>query len=232
LLVFGAHVPGALREVVAVDPAAAFAADALTPETAALAEPVSIAVHAVGRGGIAAGESTLVLGAGPIGLAVLVAARDRGANVVVADRSARRLQLAAALGADLVVSTTETDLVSAVMEHTGREGMEVVVDASGAPELVRSGFEAAAHSGRVVLVGISLRDLAVPLNEYVRKELTVVGSRNNCGEFASAIDLVARNQERLATLVSHRFPLADAGAALRLASEGSDSAGKILIEVA
>src|SRR5579884_1385282 len=97
LQVLGVHVPGGLAERYAVKTANLHAAGDLDPELTAMVEPLSIGVHAVTRGAVQAWEQVVVFGAGPIGQATLLAARDRGARVLIVDRFAARLQLAQTL---------------------------------------------------------------------------------------------------------------------------------------
>src|SRR5439155_1369356 len=77
----------------------------------------------------------------------------------------------------------------------------------GAPAVIRSAMDVVASSGRIVILGISNQEVSLPVIEFTRKELTVLGSRNNAGVFGDAVDLVRRNRERVRALVTHRFTL-------------------------
>jgi L-gulonate 5-dehydrogenase len=231
LQVMGAHVPGALAEQVVVAAAACYQANGLDAEAAALVEPVSIALQAVQRGQVAAGDQVLILGAGPIGVAAALAAVDAGARVAVADRVASRLAGAARMGAELTVDTAHEDLAAATAEWTGGDGAAVVIDATGAPSLIRAAFGLVAPSGAIVIAGISDQEVAVPVIEFSRKEVTVAGSRNNAGIFGQAVDLVRRYPERVTPLITHRFGLAEAGAAIAFGTAHPELAEKIIITV-
>jgi L-gulonate 5-dehydrogenase len=231
LKVMGAHIPGALAEFVAVRADALHPVGDLDPATAALVEPVSIGLQAVHRGAIAAGDDVVVLGAGPIGLAVTLGAVDRGARVLVADRVPARLAHARTFGAHSVVDTGQADLGESVREWTAGDGAAVVIDATGVPALIRGAFDLIAPSGTIVVVGISDQEVSIPVIEFSRKEVTVLGSRNNAGIFPDAVDLVRRHADTARTLITHTFPLAEVPEAIRYAADHPAQVGKAIITV-
>lgn len=228
---YGAHVDGALRERMAVPVANLWDADDLTPELAAMVEPMSIGVHAAVRGGIVEGDPVVVFGAGPIGLAVLLAAVDIGARVLVTDRFGSRLELATRLGASRVANASSDDVPAAIADWTGGEGPTVTVEATGVPAVLGSAIDVVAPSGTVVCVGLSADEVRIPMVLLTRKELTIVGSRNNQGQFGRAADLVRRYPEQVGSLISHSFPLSAGAAAFELAHHSPTTAEKVMIRV-
>lgn len=232
LRVMGAHVPGGLAELVSVMPAQLYPVGDLAPSIAVLIEPVSIGMQCVVRADVRTGDNVVVVGAGPIGLAVALAAQDRGANVLVVDRVASRLTLALRMGATRTVDTSVEKLDLAVDRFTGGEGAAVVVEATGVPALVRQAIDLTAHSGTVVIVGISVDEVGIPVSEFSRKELSVLGSRNNAGLFPAAADLVARHAERVSALVTHTFSLTEVPAAIEFARHHPEHVEKVVVEVA
>jgi len=110
------HRDGALQEQLLVPAAQVFAVGDQDPALAALIEPVSIAVRAVVRGRVADGEHVVVLGAGPIGQALALAAIDRGASVLLVDTLASRLARASGIGADVLAAAEDADLGAAVRD--------------------------------------------------------------------------------------------------------------------
>lgn len=230
LAVLGAHVPGALTELIAVRTGALYGAGDLDPELAALAEPISIGLQGVVRSGIEVGEQAVVFGAGPIGQAVLLAAADRGARVLVVDKVASRLELARKLGAETVVEATE-DVEAEISDWTGGDGPAVVFEATGVPTVIRMAVEIVASSGRVVILGLSSEEVSLPAVEFTRKELTILGSRNNAGLFGEAVALVGRNRDRVRSLITHRFMLDEAEEAIRFAMEHPAEAEKVVIDI-
>ena len=126
---------------------------------AALIEPVSIAVRAVVRGRVAAGEKAVVFGAGPIGQAVAVAAIDRGASVLLVDPVRSRLERGTGdRRATSSPSATATIRSPAAREWAGGDGPEVVFEATGVAEVARTAVELVAQAGRVVIVGLGSHD--------------------------------------------------------------------------
>jgi threonine dehydrogenase-like Zn-dependent dehydrogenase len=152
--------------------------------------------------------------------------------VLVADRVANRLQHATRLGAVEVVDTTTDDLRAATAEFTDGEGAAVVIEATGVPSLVRLAVDLVAHSGTVVVVGLSNDEVAIPVTEFSRKELNLLGSRNNAGLFAAAVDAVTRHADLAAPLVTHVFPLTEVPRAIEFARTHPDEVEKVVIHVA
>ena len=231
LKVLGVHVDGAFGDLIAVKTRALFSAGGLDAELTSLVEPVSIGMQVVTRGAVTGEDRVVVYGAGVIGQAALVCARDRGARVLVVDKLRSRLELALQLGAEVVAEAGRDDVPSLVKEWTGGEGAGVAIDATGAPSVIRAAIDAVAPSGRVVIVGISEQEVSIPVIEFSRKELTIFGSRNNTGVFGEALDLVQRLGERLRVLVTHRFPIEEAQAALTLAHDKPHEAQKVMLVV-
>lgn len=221
-----------MSERYAVKTANLYQANDLDRELAALVEPVSIGLHAVAvRGRVQRGEQVVVLGAGPIGQAILLAAVDRGARVLAVDRIAARLALARTLGAEVVVDTTSDRLEEAVTTWTDGEGAAVVFEATGVPSVIRSAVDVVASAGRIVIVGISTQEVSIPIIAFTRKELTVLGSRNNVGVFGDAVELVRRNRERARALITHRFSLEQAPAAIEFALTHPKDVEKVMVLV-
>ena len=231
LKVLGAHVPGGLADRIAVRASSLYPVGDLEPELAALCEPISIGVQAVVRAGIGEGDAVVVLGAGPIGQAVTLGAKDRGARVLIADLIHSRLEHARRLGADVTVDSSSSDLAVEVERWTEREGAAVVVDATGVPELIRLGIDLVAPSGTIVVVGISQRELFVPVIEFTRKELNVLGSRNNAGVFGDAVDLVRRNRDRVRSLITHTYELEQVAEAVQFAVDHPEQVQKVIVRV-
>lgn len=230
LQVMGAHTTGALSEFVVVRTSSLYPVGDLDPELTALVEPMSIGLQAVNRAQLQKGEQIVVFGAGPIGQAVILAARDRGAEVLVIDQIASRLELSVKLGAERTVSAAD-DISAAVSEWTAGDGPAVVFDATGVPSVIRMAVDLVASSGRVVIIGLSNREVSIPVIEFTRKELTILGSRNNAGIFGDAVALVRRNRDKVRALITHRFPLQETGNAIEYAISHPETVEKIIIQV-
>jgi threonine dehydrogenase-like Zn-dependent dehydrogenase len=146
----------------------------LATDTLALAQPMAIAVHAVRRSGLAAGQDAVVIGAGGIGAFIAFAAASTGARVLVVDRNDDRLALARRLGAALTLRAGEQDLADAVAGH----GLEPAVffEVSGSDEGLRQVLAAASPGATIVPVGIQRGEPALPLGSWTLREYTIVGT--------------------------------------------------------
>lgn len=231
LHVLGAHVDGALTEEIVVPTALAHPVGPLDAELAALVEPVSIGLQAVTRAEIASGDAVVILGAGPIGLAATLAAVDLGARVLVADIVSSRLDRAERMGAERTVDTRAADLAAEAAAFTGGDGPAVVIDATGVPALIQQAVEMVAHSGTVVVVGISDGAVTLPVLDLSRKEVTIKGSRNNAGLFDQAIELVTRYPERVRSWVTQRAMLDQVPEMLAFAIDHPADVQKILVHL-
>jgi len=154
LSLVGVHRDGALQEQLHVPATQVFPVGDLEPALAAFIEPVSIAMRAVVRARIEAGEKAVIFGAGPIGQSIAAAADDRGATVLLVDRVGSRLASSGALGAETLLLDEGVDSVAAVREWAGGDGPEVVFEATGVPAVARTAVELVAQAGRVVIVGL------------------------------------------------------------------------------
>lgn len=171
----------------------------------ALVEPFSVAYYALVRaGGVDASDTVAVLGAGPIGLAVAAASVAMGARTVVVEPSPERREAATRLGvSDTVVPELADDLLG---ELTAGRGADVVVEASGRPEVMARALELAAFHGRVGYIGIDVGGAALaPLGLIQSKELRITGSIGSPGVWPETLRFLARSGVDLTPLVTHRF---------------------------
>jgi threonine dehydrogenase-like Zn-dependent dehydrogenase len=231
LQVIGVQTDGGMAELLAVPTKRLYPVGDLQPELAALVEPISIGLWAVIRGQVVAEDNVVVFGAGPIGQAILLASIDRRASVLVVDRLASRLELAKELGAEVVVDASCEDTAAVISEWTNREGPSIVFDATGVSTVIRQAIDLVAASGRVVIVGISRQELSIPVIEFTRKELTILGARNNAGVFSEAVTLVQRYREKVQQLITHRFSLDEVPKALEFALTHQSEVEKIMLIV-
>jgi threonine dehydrogenase-like Zn-dependent dehydrogenase len=233
IAIIGAHVDGALQERLCVAASQVFAVGDLAPAVTAFVEPASIGVRTVVRGRVTAEDRVVVLGAGPIGQAVCLAARDRGAAVLLADRVPERLEHALAMGAQEVVRGDAAAMAGQVREWAGGDGVGVLIETTGVPAVVHSVLEVTAPAGRLVLVALSHEDVSLPLGDFPIKELDVLGvSCCNASEFADAVDLVRRNEEAVARLITDEFAFERAPEALAYVAAGAPDLMKAVIQVA
>ena len=229
---YGIHADGGLQERLLLPASQVFPVGGLNPSTAAFVEPVSIAVRAAGRGRLATGDRVVVFGAGPIGQAVALVATDRGASVLLLDREESRLEHGRAIGADVHAVETGDDAVARALEWAGREGPGVVVEATGAPDLLQHAVELVAQAGRVVVVGLSDHDAPLRVGRLPFKEIDVLGvSCCNGDEFAAAVDLVSRRRDVAAPMITHEFSLDEAPEAIAYAMQHPAEVMKAVVRV-
>jgi L-gulonate 5-dehydrogenase len=226
----GIHLDGGLQQLLAIGQDQVFPIRTEDGAIAAMVEPVSIAVRAVRRGAIAAGERVVVLGAGPIGQCVCLVARELGAEVLAIDVQAERLELASALGAETLAWTDADAVVASARDWAGGTGPPVAVDATGVPSAVRAMVDMVASAGRAVQVGMSTHEVPLRIGSLTEKELDVRGVCCCTSEdFAEAVAVVERNSEAVGRLVSHEFALAQAPEALSFAMSNPTEVMKVVI---
>ena len=210
----GIDVDGGFAEEVSIPARCCWAIpDAVDDLQALLIEPLAVVVRAVGRGDPRPGTTAAVVGAGSLGLLALQVLRARGARVMAVARTPTRLPMAQELGADAVHLASDGPLETAARRFSGREGVDLVVETAGTPEAVTSALELVRPGGRVVLTGLPHDPTPVPFFSVVRREVTILGSMIYQDEFPEALRLVAAGDVRTTPLLTHRFPLADIGAA-------------------
>ena len=170
------HVQGAFRQEVVIDSTQAHCvADTVSDAGAAMAEPLSVALHAVRRAGPLLGKRVLVTGCGPIGSLIVAAARRAGAATIVAtDVNAMPLDSATQVGADLTVNVA-VDPAGLEQFSTGKGTFDVLFEASDNAAALRSAFDVLRPRGIVVQVGLG-GDGALPMNVIVAKEFDLRGA--------------------------------------------------------
>jgi L-gulonate 5-dehydrogenase len=227
----GIHVDGGMQELLTLPQAQVYPAEVADGAVAAMAEPVSVAVRAVHRARIVAGEPVVVLGAGPIGQCLALVAGERGASVLVVDLQDGRLEMARANGAAATLRWTDADeVVAHARDWAGAGGPPVVLDATGVPAAVRAMVDMVASAGRAVQIGMSPDEVSLRIGSLTEKELDLLGvSCCQAGEFAEAVAVVERHADAVARLVSHEFPLARAPEALSFAMGNPTEVMKVVI---
>ena len=167
LKVIGVHVDGGFAEYVTIPEANAIESNGLDPAVVALQEPMGNAVHAAFAEPIE-GRSVLVTGCGPIGLCAVGIARAAGAALIIAtDTEEYRLELARTMGADLALDARDAATEERIDETTGGEGVDVVLEMSGAGPALEQGLRLATRGGSVSLLGIFGEPPKVDLSELV-----------------------------------------------------------------
>ncbi len=231
--ILGVDVDGAFAEAVVVPARNCWPTpEALGPEVTAFQEPMGNAVHAAVQGPLR-DRTVLVTGAGPIGCAAVAVARAEGAaRVVAVDRTAERLAMALAMGADEGVTTAGVaagDLASRLSQACRGEA-DAVLEMAGAPDLLRAALTVAAAGGWVSLLGLGSADLRLDLDRLVvMRGLTLFGvtGRRQFQTWERTTGYLASGAVDVRPLLTHRFALAHFDDAVAVARSGRG--GKVLI---
>jgi (R,R)-butanediol dehydrogenase/meso-butanediol dehydrogenase/diacetyl reductase len=198
-------------------------------DQAALAEPTAVAVHDVRRAGVRRGDRALVVGGGPIGTLIAAVATAEGADVAVSEPNAFRRAMAQELGLK-TLDPAGDDVGAIVDEWTRGAGVDVAFEVSGS----EAGLAAATHAlrvrGRLVVVAIHSRPVAVDLFRVFWRELDLLGARvYERADFEHAVALLASGAIPAAHLITDIEPLERTEAAFA-ALEGGGDVMKVLID--
>jgi len=196
LKLFGVHVDGGMQGYLAVPMRLLHKSDSLTLDQLALVETLGIGANAVRRSGLAKGETALVVGAGPIGLAVTQFAVAAGATVRVVEQSALRREFVRQFGVE-------------ARERPDGELADVVFDATGSAKAMAESLWQVAAGGRLVFVGLCRDAIAIDDPVFHKREVTLYASRNSCHQFPRIIGMIERGEIDTAPWINFRMPLRD-----------------------
>jgi threonine dehydrogenase-like Zn-dependent dehydrogenase len=211
--------------------------EAMSFDEGALIEPLSVAMHGVHQSGIQAGQTALVMGAGAIGLCAVLVLKYYGVErIVVADRSARRLQLARQLGAEAVCNVQESDLDNCLREAHGEAavmglpvpGTDVFIEATGVGSVLEQAIELARTGATIVVVGVHKAPIELHPLTLLIKELRLVGSMAYPDEFPQVLEMLQGGTVDITPLISHHFELENFDQALAVARD-PEQAAKVMI---
>jgi L-iditol 2-dehydrogenase len=226
--------PGACAEYVKVPAGQLYPLpDHVSSAEGALVQPFAIAHRGVDRGQVRADQTVLIFGAGPIGLAAMRIARQRGARTIVVDVLPYRLDVARRLGADLVIDPGAQDLHATVLDATDGYGAEVSMEIAGGAQVQTFADACAltARQGRVVVVGSFKHDEApFPIIRFKFRELDIVGSQGHPSTFGPTLELIADGSLPAAEMITHRFPLDRVADGFALLADRADGVMKVVIE--
>jgi 2-desacetyl-2-hydroxyethyl bacteriochlorophyllide A dehydrogenase len=209
IAVLGVHCDGGMVEYLSLPQRCVVKADGLTLDQAAMTEFLAIGAHAVRRGNVEAGQKVLIVGAGPIGMAVAVFALSRGADVTLLDGRKDRLSFCEKeLKANHIVELGEGD-VDQLSTITSGDFFDVVFEATGNAKAMERGFSFVGHGGSYVLVSIIASDIKFNDPEFHKRETTLLGSRNATPEDFDVVLQALRSGQVPDALITHRMVLND-----------------------
>lgn len=223
--------------------------DDCTYEMAALAEPLSVLIHASRRAQFSSGQTVLVFGVGAIGLLAAALASAQGASKIVAvDINETRLAFAKNNGfvsethclpmGDRSKSPEEQlkaakDTILSVVTGFGEpDGFDVVYECTGAAPCIQMSIHAAITGGRVMLVGMGTGTLMLPVAAAATREVDILGSFRYANTYPEALALLGSGKlSKIEKLVTHRVPLSDSVSAFELLAKGQDAEGNMALKV-
>jgi len=211
--------------------------EGLPYDIAALTEPLAVALHGVNRAQVEPGDKVVVFGCGPIGLSMVLWLIDRGVTDVVAlDLSAERLDRAMALGARAVINPARENLRARLLELHGsarvfsREavGTDAYIDAAGAPNILSDVVNLAKLHSRMVVTAAYVKPVPLDLGAMLTTEMTITTAVGYPTEMPDVIAALPRLRDKVATLISHRFPFDNVIEAFGVA--GTPGSAKVMVD--
>ncbi len=207
-------------------------AGAITLEQAVLCEPFSIGVYSVKSAQLPQNAKIAILGMGPIGLSVLLAAKvEKAAKIYVTDKIDTRLDAARGAGADWMGNPNDIDIVGEILTAEPL-GLDVVIECCGQQDALDQAFDLLKPGGRLVIIGTARKErIWFDVDTFKRKELTIryIRRQNHCVQ--AAIDLIASGQVSVDFMVTHHFPLEETKEAFDLVGGYRDGVIKAIINI-
>lgn len=205
--------------------------DDMTLGEATVAEPLAIAIYAVRQANTRAGDRIGILGLGPIGRTVQLAATDGGCGSVYAtDLIEERCAAARSAGCDWVGNPQSEDVVATILEREPL-GLDVVFECCGQQASLDNAVELLRPGGTLVMIGIPEVDrIEFSPDKIRRRELTIVNIRRQRGCVEAALDLIGRRQTAVRDLITHHFPFHQSDAAFELVANYRDGVVKAMVE--
>ncbi len=212
------HVQGAFRELLVAEASQCERANGLSPGEAAMAEPLSVCLHAARRAGEILGKRVLVTGCGPIGVLCILAARRAGASEIVAtDLASNAVNHAQRAGADRVINLTDTP--DGLVPYEANKGhFDVLFECTGVASALAGGLSVMRPRGVVLQLGLG-GDMTLPVQMITAKELELRGSFRFHEEFATAVSLMEKRLIDVAPLITHTLPVSEAERAFQIAND-------------
>jgi L-iditol 2-dehydrogenase len=204
--------------------------DHVSFDEGAMCEPLSVGIHACNRAGVSLGSKVLIMGAGPIGLMCLLAAKAAGAtNVILVDIKENRLEVARNLGATATILATQD--VRSEIQSKGLGPIDITIECSGAEPAIKTAIRATKAGGVVVLVGLGPPDITLPIVDAAVREVDIRGIFRYANTYPKALALIASGKVDVKPLLTHQFELKNVIKAFETARDMSGGAIKVYIRV-
>ncbi|MGI5989594.1 MAG: zinc-binding alcohol dehydrogenase family protein [Lachnospiraceae bacterium] len=233
LKVLGVHVDGGMAEYF-THPADLLVKvpEKMTWEEAAMAEPLTISLHGVHRGGLKAGEYCAIIGAGPIGLVAGLVAQAYGAHAILLDLVQERLDFAKSIGIEYTINSGSEDAVKRIAEITDGVMAQQVMECSGANSAIRSTLDYVSNAGRITLTGWPHKETSIPTDVITKKEVDIRGARTSAGEFEEALDLIDKKKVDMRKILTKVISMEEAPETIADISAHPGNYMKVVVRVA
>ena len=225
--------PGGFAEYILIPERMAYKVPENVPlEEAALIEPASIGYYGLERAGFDPHTNLLILGTGPISLGGMACAKAMGiGKTIVAGRKDAKLEVAKKLGADITVNMTRENLLDVVMRETAGRGMDIVMDSTGAPELLNDAMFMLRGSGSLVIPAFYEQVLnGVKLDRLIVKNCTLIGAAGTPNMADKMLAMMETGRLNLLPMMTDRFPFAEVKEAFGAVTARNESRVKVMVD--
>lgn len=233
LRLYGTDTDGGMAEYAAVPESCVYKLpEGISLKMAAVIEPVAVVMHGLRMVKKDFYASACVTGLGPMGLLTALMLKDAGVRkLFTVEANDKRAEYGRKLGLD-VINPVQEDSVSAILAQTDGEGVDLLVEASGSPAVAKTMTEIAGVRAELLLLSVFKEPTAVDLRAVNFKEQSLIGTRVYTRlDFLDAIEYVRQNEKKIASVVSHTFPLEEGQAAFQDIISGHTNMMKVLFAI-
>ena len=220
------HIQGAFRERLIAEDYQCVVADGLSPEEAAMAEPLAVCLHAIKQAGDIFGKKVLIIGSGPIGTLGVLSARRAGAEeILVTDISDKALEFSNLVGADKVINTSKNYLQ--IEKFQVEKGyFDLAIECSGSASGINDAIKCLKPKGTLIQLGFG-EDILMPLVSVTTKELNIKGSFRFHSEFELAVKMMKKKLIDVKPLITHSIPFQNAEQGFKIAMDEKENSMKV-----
>ncbi len=220
------HIQGAFRERLIAEDYQCVVADGLSPEEAAMAEPLAVCLHAIKQAGDIFGKKVLIIGSGPIGTLGVLSARRAGAEeIIVTDISDKALEFSNLVGADKVINTSKNFLQIEKFQ-VGKGYFDLAIECSGSASGIDDAVKCLKPKGTLIQLGLG-GDILMPLVSVTTKELNIKGSFRFHSEFELAVKMMKKKLIDVKPLITHSIPFQNAEQGFKIAMNEKENSMKV-----
>ncbi len=220
------HIQGAFRERLIAEDYQCVVADGLSPEEAAMAEPLAVCLHAIKQAGDIFGKKVLIIGSGPIGTLGVLSARRAGAEeILVTDISDKALEFSNLVGADKVINASKNYLQIEKFQ-VGKGYFDLAIECSGSASGINDAIKCLKPKGTLIQLGLG-GDILMPLVSVTTKELNIKGSFRFHSEFELAVKMMKKKLIDVKPLITHSIPFQNAEQGFKIAMDEKENSMKV-----